>query len=113
MHKYLKLALCIIAPLATGAVAGIVTSTNVSSWYQTIIKPSFNPPNYLFGPVWTILYLLMGVGLYLIVQAKPSPERTAAMQVFCLQWVLNFCWTFLFFKYHLLGFALFEIICMW
>jgi translocator protein len=113
MNKFLKLALCIIGPLITGALAGIVTSENVKTWYQTIVKPSFNPPNYLFAPVWTTLYTLMGISFFLILQSPKSELRTKAIYAFCIQWFLNFCWSFLFFKYHLLGFALIEILCMW
>jgi translocator protein len=113
MNKYLKLFLCIAGPLTTGAIAGIVTADNIKSWYQTLIKPSFNPPNYLFGPVWTALYILMGISFYLILNSPKTELRSAAIKIFVLQWVLNFCWSFLFFKFHALGLAFIEIIVMW
>jgi translocator protein len=113
MNKYLKLALCIAGPLITGAIAGIVTSGNIKSWYQTLVKPSFNPPNYLFGPVWTTLYTLMGISFFMILQSPKSRIRTQAIYIFCIQWFLNFCWSFLFFEFHQLEIAFIEIILMW
>jgi translocator protein len=113
MNKFLKLVLCIAGPLFTGFLAGIVTSENIQIWYQTLNKPPFNPPNFLFAPVWTTLYTLMGISLFLILQSKKSDLRSKAISIFCLQWFLNFCWSFIFFKFHNLGFALVEIICMW
>jgi translocator protein len=113
MNKYLKLALCIALPLLTGALAGVVTSQNIPTWYSGLTKPSFNPPNYLFAPVWTTLYILMGIGWYLILQKPASAQKTQALGFFYLQWVLNFIWSFLFFQFHALGWALAEILLMW
>jgi translocator protein len=113
MNKYLKLVICITLPLVAGGVAGFVTTQNIPTWYAELIKPSFNPPNYLFGPVWTTLYVLMGISWFLILQSKESKERTFALRMFYLQWFLNFCWSFLFFQFHALGLALIEIGLMW
>lgn len=113
MNKALQFFLCLIAPLAVGAISGIATASNISSWYVTLNKPSFNPPNYLFGPVWTTLYTLMGISLYLVLQTANSIHKTKAIRIFWIQLALNFCWSFLFFQFHLLGIALIEIILMW
>lgn len=113
MPKLLKLTLCIMLTLLIGGLGGIATAGNVTTWYPTLNKPFFNPPNYLFGPVWTLLYSLMGISLYLILQAPKSPIKSIAILFFAIQLVLNFCWSFLFFKYHLLGFALIEIVALW
>jgi translocator protein len=113
MNKYLKLSICIALPLVTGGIAGFVTTQNIPTWYAELTKPSFNPPNYLFGPVWSTLYVLMGISWFLIFQSKESKERTFALRIFYLQWILNFCWSFLFFHFHALGLALIEIGLMW
>ena len=113
MKNSLKLLLCIIIPLAIGAVSGIATTSGIDTWYVNIEKPSFNPPNYLFGPVWTTLYILMGISFYMILQAQKNELRTKAIAVFCIQLFLNFWWSFIFFKYQLLGLAFIEIILIW
>lgn len=104
---------CILLTLAVGGVSGFATVKEINGWYGTLIKPSFNPPNYLFGPVWTCLYLLMGVSLYIIIKAPKTPARSKAITIFAAQLVLNFCWSIIFFSYHTVGWALAEIILMW
>ncbi len=113
MKKTITLLLCILLTLSIGGLGGIATASGVNDWYNTIQKPSFNPPNYLFGPVWTALYLLMGVSLYMILQAPKSQIKTKAIWIFAIQLSLNFAWSFLFFKFHLLGLAFIEIILIW
>ena len=113
MNRYLKLALCITLPLLVGGISGYATATSINTWYITLNKPFFNPPNYLFGPVWTALYILMGISFYRILQSRESEIRTKAIIIFCIQLILNFCWSFLFFKFQLLGFSFIEIIIMW
>lgn len=109
----LTLLICLSAPLLIGSISGIATASNINTWYALLNKPSFNPPNYLFGPVWTLLYLLMGVSLYLIWQAPASVAKRNALIIFAIQLALNFAWSFLFFEFKLLGVALVEILLMW
>lgn len=113
MKNSIKLILCIIIPLSIGALSGIATSSGVNDWFLTINKPSFNPPNYLFAPVWTGLYILMGISLYLVLKTPPSGSKKPAVAIFIVQLFLNFCWSFLFFKYQLIGVAFIEIILIW
>lgn len=113
MNKTLKLILCFLIPLAIGGISGIATAAGIKSWYLTLNKPFFNPPNYLFGPVWTILYLLMGLSFYLILQTPKNELRTKAIAIFCVQLGLNFLWSFLFFKFQLVGIAFIEILLIW
>ena len=113
MNKILKLFICLFLPVAVGGLSGYITVEGVREWYSTLIKPSFNPPNKLFGPVWTILYILMGISLYRISDLIKSKERNQALIVFGIQLVLNFLWSILFFKFHLVGFALVDIILLW
>lgn len=107
-------AICIAIPMATGGLAGYITSDDSSGvWYQALAKPAFQPPGWVFGPVWTTLYFLMGVGLFLVWRAPASRARTAAMGLFGGQLVLNFFWSLIFFQWHLLGVAVAEIVLMW
>ena len=113
MKNLFLLLLCVFIVLGIGFLSGIATMQSVNSWYITLIKPSFNPPNYLFGPVWTILYFLMGISIYLIIISPASKEKNKAILFFCIQLILNFCWSFIFFYFKLLGIALVEIIILW
>jgi translocator protein len=112
-NVFFKLIASILLPLTLGAFAGIFTSKAVPVWYATLNRPSFNPPNWLFGPVWTTLYLLMGFSLFLIWKQSASKERNLAIFVFLLQLALNFCWSFIFFYFNRIGLALVEIILLW
>jgi benzodiazapine receptor len=113
MKKILTLLLCIVGTLLVGGIAGIATATSIDTWYTTLHKPSFNPPNYLFGPVWTVLYILMGISLYVILQSTESNLRKKAIRIFAFQLFLNFIWSFLFFKFHFLAIALIDIVLLW
>ncbi len=113
MNKTLKLILCITLTLSIGAISGIATASGINGWYVTLNKPTFNPPNYLFGPVWSMLYILMGISFYLVLQANNSIVRKRAIIIFCTQLILNFFWSFLFFKFQLVGLAFAEIIFIW
>jgi translocator protein len=113
MKKAIQFIGSILLCLGIGALSGIATSIGVKTWYIDIIKPVFNPPNYVFAPVWTVLYFLMGVSFYLILQGPKSVEKSKAIRLFLLQLTLNFAWSFLFFKFHLIGIAFIEIILIW
>ena len=101
----LLLAISIAIPLMAGVIGSIFTAQSVSTWFQTIEKPWFSPPNWLFGPVWTTLYVLMGVSLFLIWRAtsttfpkdRRSSRKIAAFIAFGTQLILNVLWSFLFF----------------
>ena len=98
--NWTSLIICIAIPLVAGTLSGLANANSISTWYSTLNKPSFNPPNYLFGPVWTILYILMGISLYLIVSTTKSDLRTTALIIFGVQLFLNFIWSFLFFYFQ-------------
>lgn len=98
--------------LAVGAVAGAFTSQAIPAWYASLAKPGFNPPNWVFGPVWTVLYILMGTSLYLVWQHTKSLVN-AAVIVFFVQLILNFAWSFIFFKLKSPMVALIDIVLLW
>jgi tryptophan-rich sensory protein len=109
----IKLVISLLLPLSVGAVAGMFTSQAVPIWYASLNRPSFNPPNWVFGPVWTSLYILLGISFFLIWKEYPSKERNLAIKIFSIQMLLNFAWSFLFFYFNLIGVALIEIILLW
>jgi benzodiazapine receptor len=111
--RILKLLVSIVLPLGLGAIAGMFTAQSVPEWYATLNRPSFNPPNWIFGPVWTTLYLLMGISLFLVWKQEASKARNLAISIFFLQLLLNFAWSFIFFYFNRIGFALVEIILLW
>lgn len=110
----MKLIISILAVLLIGFISGFATAKNVNGWYETLNRPWFAPPNYLFGPVWTGLYIMMGVALWLIWKQPASvPYRNTALLLFIAQLVLNFFWTFIFFQWKQMGWALAEILVLW
>jgi tryptophan-rich sensory protein len=113
MNNIFKLVLALVFTVGFGSLGAIFTVAEIPTWYQTLIKPSFNPPNWLFGPVWTLLYTLMGIALWLVWKKPSTTDRNWAIGIFMIQFVLNFLWSIIFFKYHLLGWALLEILLMW
>lgn len=112
MKKIWKLIISILIPFLVSAIGGLFTASSVSTWYVTLIKPSFNPPSWVFGPVWTILYLLMGIALYLIWVAKSKNKKTSFI-AFGTQMFLNALWSVLFFGFHKPLFAFIEIVILW
>ncbi len=111
MANALKLIACLALPLMVGAAAGLITAPSITTWYVLLNKPSFNPPNGLFGPVWTLLYLLMGVSFYLVIKQPNVPRRLIG--IFVIQLVLNFLWSIIFFNFHQLGLAFIEMMLLW
>jgi translocator protein len=108
-----KLIASLLLPLAIGGIAGMFTSEAIPGWYASLNQPSFNPPNWVFGPVWTTLYIIMGISLFLIWKLPASKERNLAILIFWVQLVLNFCWSFFFFYFKMIGLALVDIILLW
>ena len=88
-------ALALVLPLAVGFVGTVPTARAIPTWYRTLDKPGWNPPDAVFGPVWTTLYLLMGIALVLVRRAGEDTCR--AQLVFGLQLALNTAWSFVFF----------------
>ncbi|MFO7734755.1 MAG: TspO/MBR family protein [bacterium] len=82
----------------TGFLGSLFTKTSVQSWYRTIEKPTFNPPDYLFAPVWTILFILMGISFFLVWKNNDKPEeKTFAVMLFLFHLVVNISWSAVFF----------------
>ncbi|MFW6450615.1 MAG: TspO/MBR family protein [Nanoarchaeota archaeon] len=110
MNKILKLIISIIIPFIASAVGGVFTASSVSTWYVTLVKPSFNPPSWIFGPVWTILYFFMGISFYLVWTRR---LETPALMAFVTQLFLNVLWSIIFFGLKAPFYAFIEIIFLW
>ena len=111
-REWLGLAGFVLLCLGVSAIGGAVTSTTVGTWYQTLEKPAFNPPDWVFAPVWTALYLMMAVAAWRVWRAAPSPARRMALAAFGAQLALNLAWSFLFFGFRWIGVALAEIVVL-
>lgn len=110
-HSWLVLFGFLLFTLAIGFAGGQVTAPNIPTWYAFLAKPSFNPPNWLFMPVWTTLYVLMAVAAWRV--WRQPGWRSLALVLWLVQLALNFAWSFIFFGAHALGPAFFELLAMW
>jgi benzodiazapine receptor len=110
----MKLIVSILIPLLVGGISGYFTASGVEGWYAAANKPWFNPPNWIFAPVWTALYILMGIALYLVWKSETiRAVKQTAVTLFAVQLTLNFFWSLIFFKIQQPGWAFAEIIAMW
>ena len=107
-------ALALGIPFAVGTAAGIITAQSIPTWYGTLQKPAWNPPEALFGPIWAALYLLMGVALVLV-RHSPVDQRSRrrAEAIFGLQLALNFAWTMIFFGGRSISAGLVAVVLLW
>ena len=102
------LAICV----AAGALGGLATSAKIPTWYASINKPSWNPPSWVFAPVWTTLYILMGIAGWLVWRQSRSLQSRALFW-FWIQLALNTVWSFVFFGLERPGLAFAEIVVLW
>jgi translocator protein len=109
-----KLLVSIFICQLAGIIGAVFTFSSIPTWYSTLNKPSFNPPNWIFGPVWTLLFLLMGISLYLIWNRGFNNQSVKiAVIIFAIQLALNIIWSLLFFGLRYPLFAFIEIIMLW
>ncbi len=114
VRNSLKFVVSILVCLAAGAVGTVFTVSAIPTWYAALNKPVFSPPNYLFAPVWTVLYILMGISFYLIwKKGIKSRKNREAIFLFGTQLVLNTVWSPVFFGAKNILLALIIIIAMW
>jgi benzodiazapine receptor len=115
VNKITKILSVVVTCLVIGYFSGIVTQSAITDWYPTLIKPSFNPPNWIFAPVWSMLYVMMGVAAGLVWDRMDSNKEVVkkALIIFAIQLALNALWSYLFFGLHNPMLAGLEIIILW
>lgn len=112
MSKLVKLLISLALPQLAGGLGAFFTITSVQSWYLTLNRPSWNPPNWLFGPVWTLLYILMGIACYLIWTSE-HPQKKKLLTLYFVQLALNALWSPAFFGMESPILGLVVIIPLW
>ncbi len=115
MNKVTRILIVVVTCLAVGYFSGMITREAITTWYPTLVKPSFNPPNWVFAPIWTLLYAMMGVAAG-IIWNQLETDRTIvkkALQFFAIQLALNAVWSYLFFGLKNPMLALLEIALLW
>lgn len=105
----LALIISVIIAEGAGMIGSIFTSPYIQTWYSTLVKPGFNPPNWLFAPVWTLLFLFMGISSYLIWQKK----QRGLIAFYLIHLGVNILWSIMFFALHQIGLAVMVIIALW
>jgi tryptophan-rich sensory protein len=106
------LAVFVVLCFAVAAVGGAVTATSVGTWYAGLVKPPFNPPDWVFGPVWTVLYLMIAVAGWRVWRRRGGGGARLALGAWGLQLALNLGWSLVFFGARTIGLALVEIVLL-
>jgi len=114
VNKYMKILVCVATCLAVGYYSSLATQSSVNTWFTTLEKPFFNPPNWLFAPVWTLLYILMGTAAGLVWERYENEkfEVKMALGLFAAQLLLNMLWSILFFGLRNPMLAMLEIVVL-
>ena len=111
MKKYLPLVLSLAIPFMVAYFGSAVTMPAIGGWYATLVKPAFSPPNWIFAPVWSALFLLMGISSFLVWQKKK--KIIYPLKIYGVQLLLNFLWSYFFFGLHRVDLAFIDIIFLW
>eukprot|EP01120_Amphizonella_sp_Union-15-10_P001928 TRINITY_DN12078_c0_g1_i1.p1 TRINITY_DN12078_c0_g1~~TRINITY_DN12078_c0_g1_i1.p1 ORF type:complete len:163 (+),score=26.09 TRINITY_DN12078_c0_g1_i1:182-670(+) len=110
--EYLPLAISVSIPFAGGFLGNLLSAAELKRWYPNLKKPSWTPPNWIFGPAWSALYLSMGVASWLIWKKGGFEKQTVPLLLYGSQLLTNFLWTPLFFGAHKMGLAMLDILLM-
>ena len=114
MKNSLKLIIAILVSELAGIIGSVFTFSAIPNWYATLARPALNPPAWIFGPVWTTLYLLMGISAFLIwKKGLGRRDVKIALSIFIGQLILNTLWSIIFFGLESPGGALIEIVFLW
>lgn len=117
-QKVGSLAAAIVLPQLVGGLGALATARSVNNWYRRLRKPSWNPPSSIFGPVWTSLYIMMGIASWLVFRAgqerrAPQVQVESALKLYGVHLVFNLLWSFIFFGMRNLKLALAEVVVLW
>jgi tryptophan-rich sensory protein len=113
MLSWIYLIPCILLPVLGGFIMSLFTRDSMKDWFKTVKKPTWNPPSWLFGPVWTSLYIMMGIASWIILGSADSTLKTYAIALYIAQLLLNFAWSPVFFYFHQIFMALCVILVLW
>jgi tryptophan-rich sensory protein len=117
MNKYTRILIVVVTCLAIGYFSGMATQSSIKTWFPTLVKPSFNPPNWIFAPVWSMLYIMMGIAAGLVwnrLELSNDKELVKkSLLFFAVQLGLNALWSVLFFGLRNPMLALIEIVLLW
>ncbi len=114
INNTFKLIIAIVVSELAGIIGSVFTAPSITSWYIELVKPALNPPAWVFAPVWTTLFVLMGVAAFLIWKKEFDHKGVKiALGIFLVQLVLNTLWSIIFFGFHSSGGALIEIVFLW
>jgi tryptophan-rich sensory protein len=113
LSTWLALGLSIAICFSAAGIGSLFTDPEIGGWYARIEKPSWTPPNWVFGPVWSVLYLMMAVAAWLVWKEKGFAGAAAPLALFGAQLVFNALWSIFFFGMHRMGLALLDIILLW
>ena len=109
-----KITIAILGTVAVGSLSGLATANSIDTWYATLEKPFFNPPNWVFGPAWTLLYILMGYAAGRVWSSTANAGlKRSALTAYVVQLLLNAAWSILFFALHAPLVALVEMLFLW
>jgi tryptophan-rich sensory protein len=111
--EWAVLALFVVGSLAAGFLGSIATTPNIPTWYAGLEKPPLNPPSWVFAPVWTLLYILMGAAAFLVWQRRDHPAAKTGLALWGVQLVLNLAWSWVFFGLHAIGPAFVVVAALW
>ncbi len=112
-HKWTSLAVFLLINFVVAGVGGIFTANSVHTWYPTLLKPVGTPPDFVFAPVWTILYVLIAISAWRVWQRRSEMIVTPALNRYFIQLALNAAWTPLFFGLHWIAVALTDLVLLW
>lgn len=110
---WIGLAVFLMICLGAGGLGAVATTLEIDGWYRTVAKPSWNPPDYVFGPVWTTLYVMMAIAAWLVWKPEGFKAASVPLTLFAVQLVLNCGWSWIFFGMHQIGWAVAEIVVLW
>ena len=109
----IALLLWLVLCVGGGGLVGLTSASGDTEWYRSLVKPAWNPPSWVFGPVWTTLYAMMAIAAWRVWNRGGWVAQAPALRLFLLQLALNFSWSFLFFRFQQIELALADIVVMW
>ena len=111
--RWIGLVLFVLVCVGAGGLGAVATTPEIDGWYRTVVKPEWNPPDWVFGPVWTTLFVLMGISAWLVWKPAGLKGASTSLSLFAVQLILNVAWSWIFFGMHQIGWAVVEIVILW